>query len=44
MTSKWKLALYYLEVVPEELHLGILKALEEFGVCPLTFQEPAQER
>jgi predicted acylesterase/phospholipase RssA len=25
-------------------HLGILKALEEFGMCPLTFQEPAQER
>jgi NTE family protein len=29
-----KLALYYLEVVPEELHLGILKALEEFGIVP----------
>jgi NTE family protein len=25
-------------------HLGILKALEEFELCPLTFQEPAQER
>jgi NTE family protein len=24
-------------------HLGILKALEEFGIA-LTFQEPAQER
>jgi hypothetical protein len=32
------LALYYLEVVPEDCTFRILKALEEFGIVPSHFR------